>query len=1235
MSNTYNRRPYYVDIPSDTTGFFVQSRFNGIKTNQNDVEIDQMSFIDAENVYVDEGGALVSRPPFKFSEGETNIVEQWNFGAYTLRLYRLYSFSTTVKGFWNIGTTYTKDDLVVKPGTNDLYMYINDTSTSGHDLTNVTYWTRYISQQIYVLRCISHESNEYAWSFPETVFGTDRIPKIKCVAIEDKIFIWFAGVDFIVFDLSTLTFEKATKYIYLPICKTVINGIENDLEAANFLTSAYRKRYLYSAISSINFDKLVDKRMSVYLNGPMTQNTSGYLYDITVGTNQKNLLVYPYSDVGNYHIETVQTDVALVTLRYDIVTKLIEISFDGMYFRSVPRLEDIVGAPQLSRDGMWLFAFTRTGLAKCRLVAQETLDFANPERVFSWTREDYCELDAPPSSLVVSSKTQVGYFETGDCYSYVINLTDTDNLFYTQFWAKDALDNSVLIGRKEVLNLSVTIPAGQIYFQGIVYDVLSEDTQHTLSSGDSTCVMHHQYIMRDTDVDPGVLAVLYADTFGVVWIRTTYSADSDTVTLDKGVITYNADDSSCLDHTVIRPDIYVEYPTSGRATCRLATGTAMYRGNVFFYGSYRVRSFSVGDFITTGTRRYRCIKDVPLEIPVENTEFVVKDSLSKGFYDGSKSYNYWEYVVDQTTGIEYRYINGTSVVANTIVGELTNADYWARKYGIQKEIYSTTKRYIDFGQEVIDDDGYTYSIIKRSSFHYTNTEYWEEVVGSTDVALTVVDDVFIEMIVGDTDIHDVSEVVFQTDEYSKYFKISRDSFVTENYLYMNGTTLILPVVGAEYVRPLSITDRGATYLIDGTIWTTTLDTMQSNTLELDEYMNCIIDGDDCELEACENVPDHAVTLDYHYFSYDNKLEATTIKRDSDHNIMLYLPNLNENVFTNRITNLHQLSETTLGVFTEKEIWYVSNPSMAPVKSKIPLGCREGNEIITALDGQALLFATPRGLTALAPQDFVATTEPSLKYLNDSIQVKYNPFYNGLVNNAFIAPDGYLPCVKITSYKYWILFYKYMSNEIYVLDTRDGSWWIWTTPYPIKSLYSDSRLHALFEVNYNQNVFNSVRTSMYAVPFIFADHELSSIGYYDDVVKNTISGVTEMITEGDVQRRVSYYASPDIDWHFLSQKLHFDKLNHYKAVKGININVAGDEVITAKMSTRAYRDFYHPESSIVVEIPINDLRTFSQRLNLLHLVNFQYKIENDTNEDTRGHLRLNSLSIKYERKEKIR
>ena len=67
---TFLRNPMSVDVGDhsdyeETLGYFNFSQFNGINSNKNYVSIDQASFEEAENMYVDQDGQLHTRPPLK------------------------------------------------------------------------------------------------------------------------------------------------------------------------------------------------------------------------------------------------------------------------------------------------------------------------------------------------------------------------------------------------------------------------------------------------------------------------------------------------------------------------------------------------------------------------------------------------------------------------------------------------------------------------------------------------------------------------------------------------------------------------------------------------------------------------------------------------------------------------------------------------------------------------------------------------------------------------------------------------------------------------------------------------------------------------------------------------------------------------------------------------------------------------------------------------------------------
>jgi hypothetical protein len=465
----------------------------------------------------------------------------------------------------------------------------------------------------------------------------------------------------------------------------------------------------------------------------------------------------------------------------------------------------------------------------------------------------------------------------------------------------------------------------------------------------------------------------------------------------------------------------------------------------------------------------------------------------------------------------------------------------------------------------------------------------------------------------------------------------------------------------QEILPLYSNENGIWLNVSGTLWTSELSA--DNILELDEYINQTgSQGTDTR----PYVPTHHNELSEHYFSFEvdgrHLLEVTQTKRNEDKlftddtsEYLLYLPKRNEQVFANKITNLHPIADNILAVFTEHAIWNITASTLndgtvaysAPILSKIPAGCRDGDDVMTALDGQALLLATSRGIAALAPQDFVATADNVMTYLSDPIQDTYYRFYIDKVKN-YLKDNGYDPQIKMLSYRYWLLFYRYMDREILVFDTRTSAWWKWSTPYPIRQIVDDVHLHLILQIDY------SATNTLDGVSYIWKDHEdteytgtvradvelpstvKSRKGYRDDTITNTLSGAYTVVhNNGYDPRRVKEYASPVIKWHFMSQKLHFNQINNYKAIKGITAVLKGEDKMQAVLSTKIYRDWYHPEQSDTVEISINELKTFTYRLNLMHTINFRYEFKNDTTLEEQIPLCLGSLSIKYEVKEGIR
>lgn len=1572
MPRTIRRTPFTVSVDNDdfNINIFNQAEFSGICTDKNDITTDPMTFSAAENVYVDENNILISRPPVKFYDGEGYILKEWTFGSYVIRYQRLLVDEdlNKVDNFSNI----------------EKLKYVFLFRCTSHETVDGTY----NGQKVYA---------SMSWSVPVIDCGINGELKVTPVCIEDKVYFWFAGIAFFVFNMSGMTmsdgvnypyFEDGVKYLYLPISELVINGITTDLETKNFLTSAYRKRYQYSQLSTINFNSLIGRYMEVNLNGDSTQGKSKKLYDITVQNNQDKMLLYPYSEAGNNaYFDIVQTPRATVFLRYDMVTHIVEISFDGKYFRSLPILENIIGEPILTKDGLWCVAFTSDGVAQCKLVAQESEDFEDTDTLMSWVINPYARnflINGLPAYMtkIDNAFKPNGYFETIDNFAYVFkapsvyqNISENLVYCYTE-WLSGTNDtvwgftDFVVSGKenadaqpvsKSVINsddikvhFRYVAPTADHQDLGAVVSILARNVlsvdenkvfQEPVDCGiinifkrderlvgrtirNDDCIFISKEIGNiRSENNEGWLTYIHKLNASGSYIvndeNTIYNNDLvlltpwpiyvsmtddyiPTATYQSGmVVTYGGKVYRALRETTnnvptnanywetvkakdgsdIKPYATFSYTVGGVGksvniswyTHFMLNPTCRYRVNLTdnmvgaIYPADRARYSSI-DFpiVYTGTQLneifgnfpangdnvtwnsfgnitvsnpptadvytgYTCILgldnpatladgrlvplmkelkdadnnvvfsaaslsgpikncDIQAMTPIIDTdkmlyEFVMayglkgKDNTNAAkevsiFLRGSWDFNVENAIVEYKKlnaiygpSSYYRILPNTDTILtdyylyadNTVISRPTNGE-------LSVVIKDKERSIINNDTLVLATDTQNILYVYEGNIYKLNDDYlslangdvksgdiisfragaqteYDYLVPNLNITGTTVQDrcrFIIEKLGIDTERHEFvvesgyiksSDLVrLRAVTLPENFKIPADNvgnptnadLAVSSFVYPEapagwtpgqdwpsdfpshpplsvdvdntirvwqpgdnlptGPVMFYGVVNIlKQARPLSIGSDGVWYNLAGSLWTS--QTSKNNIVELDEYINVDTtiteDGVLRKVPMNYAVPDYSATLNEHFLSFvsegKNLLEMTSTRRDENklfsekgNDLLLYLPEANEEILPTKVTNLQNLSETALGIFTEDAVWYMSPLEMSdgsvvyskPIKSKIPFGCRAGNDIITALDGQVLLFATSRGIAAMAPEQFVATTERSITYLSDKIQDLYRDFYNNSIQSAAFIPDDfkrfYKPTAKINTYKYWILFWRYMDRQVLALDTRNSTWWRWTLPYPIRQISVTNRLHFILQIDFNPVVDGNIivpnpKASLAGVDFLWTDKEIDietstdtdfpliednpivGVDYRDDVIDGALNGISELVYDnkfvGDM--RVLKYASPIIHWYFVSQKLAFGAPNNYKAIKSIILNAKGTDTITAKLSTKAFRELHHPEKSITMEVQINDLRTFIKRMNILHTTNFQYRLENDTNEDTIAQLKLNLLSIKYEIKENIR
>ena len=466
-----------------------------------------------------------------------------------------------------------------------------------------------------------------------------------------------------------------------------------------------------------------------------------------------------------------------------------------------------------------------------------------------------------------------------------------------------------------------------------------------------------------------------------------------------------------------------------------------------------------------------------------------------------------------------------------------------------------------------------------------------------------------------------------------YFKAidGTDDYFSEGHYRVGDVTMRIPTAKAGDVPLFGTMDA---------LWVHSGDAILTSGLRDDERIE--IDEPVGDMTPANVVPKYAAPLDDYYFTLLANPEKLYVTSPVDDDL-LYADETEAQIFSLPITNLHPLSDTTLGIFTQDEIWYVVRQidsanalvHSKPIRTKIPFGCRDGDDVITTLVGQSIVFATAQGLAALTPQDFVATTEKSLSYITDTIYQKYRAWYDTDVRNSVRFREdstGYPSNIKMVAYRYWQIFYRYMDREILLLDVRNMSWWKWTTPYPIRKIFGGETLSFVLQVDFLLRRDNSGLTKSYGgVTFVLDENREN---YHDDVLPGTLNGEYEELYGNDFRGAdlILLPATENIDWSFTSQRLHLNAPQNYKAIKSIYLNARGESLMHAKLAVKLYRDAFHSQREGVMEIVVNEQRTFVKRVNFMHVVNFQYTLASDAINER---LRLDSIGVRYEIKEKLR
>lgn len=349
------------------------------------------------------------------------------------------------------------------------------------------------------------------------------------------------------------------------------------------------------------------------------------------------------------------------------------------------------------------------------------------------------------------------------------------------------------------------------------------------------------------------------------------------------------------------------------------------------------------------------------------------------------------------------------------------------------------------------------------------------------------------------------------------------------------------------------------------------------------------------------LPEYVADLEATYLSKDKLLYISEARYDEDGNFLWYLPKRRMQEMDYEITNIHPISTTEMAIFMRDAIWYSSYDKSSDVhryyKSKLQVGLMKGSEVITSIDGKAIIFPSDRGLVALTYQDFVASTEQTLSYLSDNIYTIFKEYVK--------EP------VKLTAYSFWIVCYKQTSKQFYLYDLRSASWWLFELPYAPTKLYNtQDEIRAL--CNNKICWFNKGDNDYYDFE---ETRKMNEYGLYDD-------------------------ATLYIDWFITSQKLYLGAINYVKHIVNMTFNFVLDHITlddaeekpSFVLIARNYRKKFNfgnnNQEGQTIQYTVDLVRTYVQRMSYPKVDAFQYTIKSDPESYRPVPLSLASLTVKY-------
>lgn len=1214
MIKTFNRTPISVNTPDDKNiknYFFNHYNWKGMCDDKNILAVDQETFSDCKNVYVDSEGLLRSRPSLKIK---------------------------TVT-YSNAGNEYTLSDILDVWTFNDVTVYLS-TSDKKYYLTFVN---KNVTDNI-------QRELKYTDSNGESHFYRKVVP----ILADNKIFI-FSEHDFNYYDIEKNIYATAIDFIYIPTTSVVSGNKTTELDSPNILTKSYITKYLYDKSTNINFKDLVGKEITVEVDG--------ISYKIKFEYNNELVFVERYSGLGENNFSTtnnilgknteniplVQASERQSTLvcsyekNYDSKGNVSSVDWtiyhtvDGITFTRVPFKSKILGMPKISRDGFYAFVFCEDGPWVYSLLDTEgkltgtkkyavwtnLLKAINETKYNEWIADGFNLNKHNSVDVYFNQTTSVnGYFRDDRAFAFTYGdglLNTYDEPRYKNFYCVYSYDSNFY--KKVIFNSLIDTPhtytpkvssttfgmSGDTETSGSTvgyYNIITsnnlEDKQfvYVNEHGATKCTAYltNLKLILSLRSPPypqypsGVCAgsSMFIGKYNIV--------DTNGNVIDKGDIYNKIDVSLNVDVSAARNANYtqnftIKYFSFNINVAVNGTDTVPFNTRIGMNKGQNVGNGWVGSYITIASGNISGTNTTSGTL-LEGSSAATAQSMPNLYvaFKEQRMSIAIDFTASSPNDVYYDNYRGIYRIERDNTGEIGSGIIYSKKYPYVTNGPIPVVRPPLRDALIISNGKYMFTTLEKEGekevVHVHTIKYDNNEIVSNHIAT-----VFSEEYV--SDLHFLNKT-FVFGDPVPYLLTKNQLFTYDDYTS--------DAVGYDPIN-LLFTCFPIAYFYGGNAF----DSMyiaNTNALYISNADKVIELAETTVGETNFILPEVYALLENYYIGIGNKLYISKSVTDNG-KFKWYFPEISVQPFDNSITNLQPISNSEVAIFFENEIWHSTFDAETTIggkqgvyryyKSKLQAGCKKGSDILVTYDGKYTTFASNRGLVAMSYQDFIASTEQSLTYLSDNI---YDKFVN------YITEQNSLNQIKLYKFGYWIIIYKRDSKDGFVFDTRNNSWWpLSSFDKPTKFVTIDNKIEMLSVGN------------MY-------DLNKSDADYYD--------------YDGEFVNKVS--------WVVRSQKLHLSALNNYKHIINMTFVSVHDSNILQnseynidgldfKLQVNCYRkkvdgNINSLDDYVTVNYRVDTIRTYVQRLNYSKINEFQYQLSSDEENAMDIPLSLNSITIKY-------